>query len=334
MHHHLELGAAFWGEERLRQLIGAYLDYQRSLITRKAYLRHYPPALMIEPTNICNLHCPLCPSGNATLTRPRGMMPLSLFQHVLDQVYSKIGMLILWNQGESFLNPEFISMIRYAATKGLYTMASTNASLPLDLEAIINSGLNKLIFSLDGITPESYNKYRVGGDFELVMSNLQALVDLKKSMGAAKPYIVWQFIVMRHNEHEIPRLKTLAKQLRVDKLELKTAQIYTAEDLHYLPAKHRYSRYRKEGDSFELKTRLLNRCRRLWTQPVVAWNGELCICCYDKDLKYQIGNLYQESFEALWFGKKMQRLRQQVLENRASIPICRNCGEGIVQKIR
>ncbi|HRX75892.1 MAG TPA: radical SAM/SPASM domain-containing protein [Candidatus Cloacimonadota bacterium] len=324
---------AFARSKRLQSLIGIYSDYYRSLSTRKVRVQHYPPALMIEPTNICNLSCPLCPSGNGSLKRARGMMPLSVFQNIVDQVSKHTGMLILWNQGESFLNPDFYSMIEYASSRDLYTMASTNASLELDHRRIIQSGLSKIIVSMDGFSEDSYNNYRINGNYQLVLHNLQELMRSKRELGSKTPIVIWQFIIMKHNEHEIELVKQAARNMGIDKLEIKTVQIYSKDDLQYLPSNHRLSRYRSQEDGFELRTKLLNRCRRLWTQPVINWDGELSICCYDKDLSFRIGNLKDSNFWGLWTGDAMNRMRQNVLLNRAAYPICRNCGEGIIQKL-
>ncbi len=141
------------------------------------------------------------------------MMSSDGFRNIVDQVYQKVGMLILWNQGEPYLNPEFPQMVRYAANKGLYTMCSTNASLVIDPRAVIESGLNKLIVSMDGISEDTYNSYRINGDYNLVLNNLRALVEAKRSLGKTYPKIIWQFIVMRHNEHEIEAVKLTAKEM-------------------------------------------------------------------------------------------------------------------------
>ncbi|MDZ4122364.1 MAG: radical SAM/SPASM domain-containing protein, partial [Candidatus Cloacimonadaceae bacterium] len=325
---------AFAIEARALHALGSWLDYRLSLITGKPILRHYPPAIMIEPANICNLQCPLCPSGNNSLSRPRGFMPFERFERLLQQIKNRIGMLILWNQGEPFLNPEFYDMVRLAAKLGFYTMTSTNASLELDAKRIVQSGLSKIIISMDGISAETYNSYRINGDFELVLANMRELVKLKKLFKASTPLIEWQFIIMKHNEHEIPEVKRLAESLGVEKLEFKTAQIYTKDDMRFLPTDTKHSRYSKSGNGFELRTKLLNRCRRLWTQPVVNWDGEFSICCYDKDIVIPIGNIDHHTFEELWFGTAMMNMRRAVLTNRSQFAICRNCGEGIVQKLK
>ncbi|HPB19050.1 MAG TPA: radical SAM/SPASM domain-containing protein, partial [Candidatus Cloacimonas sp.] len=267
------LTKAFLVKERLRQTCGIVCNYGLSLVLRKPLVHYYPPILMLEPTNICNLHCPLCLTGNGKLLRPKGMMSLPLFQKICREVQDKIGMLILWNQGEPFLNPDFYAMLEFAAKQKFYAMTSTNASLELDNERIVRSGLQKIIISLDGITAETYNKYRINGNFELVLKNMQDLVRLKEKWQSSKPYIVWQFLIMKHNENEIEEVQKMAKGLKIDKLEFKTAQIYSSEDLAFLPAKHIYSRYLQRGDNFMLKTELKNRCRRLWMQPVINWDG-------------------------------------------------------------
>ena len=330
---YLSLAKAFLPKQRLWQTCGIGCNYFLSLALQKPIVHFYPPALMLEPTNICNLHCPLCLTGNGKLLRPKGMMSLSLFKKICREVQNKIGMLILWNQGEPFLNPDFYAMLEFAARKKFYTMTSTNASLELDNERIVKSGLQKIIVSMDGITAETYNKYRVNGNFELVLKNMQDLVRRKEKLPGSKPYLVWQFIVMKHNENEIEEVQKIAKELKVDKLEFKTAQIYSSEDLAFLPAGHKYNRYLQQGDNFILKTKLKNRCRRLWTQPVINWDGEMNICCYDKNGSIKIGNIQEHSFAELWRGEKMQKMRKAVLNNRSAFEICRNCGEGIVQKI-
>lgn len=310
--------------------MGSWLDYRHSLARKKIVLNHFPPALMIEPTNICNLKCPMCPSGNGSLSRNRGMMSLELFTQIIDQVYCKIGILMLWNQGESFLNPQFYNMLSYAQSKHLFTVISTNASLELDVSRLAKLGIGKLIVSMDGISEETYDRYRINGNYQKVLSNLKALA----AEPSLKDSLVWQFIMMRHNEHEIPKVKALAAELGVKRVEFKTVQIYSEADLAFLPHNPKYSRYKLTGSGFELKTQILNRCRRLWTQPVINQDGEFSICCYDKDLSLPIGNLAQKSFEELWFSPRINRIREQILKDRRSIPICNNCGEGIVQRVK
>ena len=147
--------------KRFINAILVYTSYGLSLIFRKPILWGFPPVVMIEPTNICNLKCPLCPSGNGTLKRARGYMDLETFKKIIDEIKDKSFMVVLWNQGESFLNKDFLEMIRYASQNKLFTLVSTNANIDFDAEQIVKTGLDSMIVSLDGATQETYNKYRV-----------------------------------------------------------------------------------------------------------------------------------------------------------------------------
>ena len=306
-----------------------------SLIFRRSITWGYPPLLMIEPTSHCNLACPLCPSGNGSLQRSRDFIDFDLFQKVIDEIKDKTVALLLWNQGEPFLHPELPQMIRYARDYGLYTMTSTNMNYLPDPDALVDSGLDTLIVSLDGASRETYNKYRVNGDFQKVLDNTSRLVEAKRRKNSVTPYISWQFIIMRHNEHEIDQIKKLAAEAEVDQLIFKTVQIYNKEDIAlFLPTKEKYRRYKIVDDGFILKKRIANRCRRIFTQPVVNCDGELAICCYDKDNIYKVGNLQDNSLKSLWESTRMNRWRNIVLQDRKKMEICLNCGEGIDLKIK
>ncbi|MCK4695036.1 MAG: radical SAM protein, partial [Candidatus Cloacimonetes bacterium] len=180
---------------------------------KKSIYWGFPPVVMIEPTNICNLKCPLCPSGNGTLKRKKGYMEFSTFKKVIDEIKDKSFMVVLWNQGESYLNKDFLKMVKYASDNGLFTLASTNANIDLQTEETVKSGLDSIIISLDGTTQETYNKYRVNGELNKVLENVKNLVKTKKKLKTKSPLIRWQFLVMKHNEHEIPKIKDFAQSL-------------------------------------------------------------------------------------------------------------------------
>ncbi|MCK4653540.1 MAG: SPASM domain-containing protein, partial [Candidatus Cloacimonetes bacterium] len=289
----------------------------------------------IEPTNICNLQCPLCPSGNGTLKRKKGYMEFSTFKKVIDEIKEKSFMVVLWNQGESYLNKDFLKMVKYVSDNGLFTLASTNANIDIQAEDTIKSGLDSIIISLDGTTQETYNKYRVNGNLNRVLENVRELIQTKKKLKTKNPLIRWQFLVMKHNEHEIEEIKKLAKELQVDNLELKTVQIYSKDDINnFLPQNPKYRRYKIKGNNFELKFGIKNRCRRIWTNAVVNWDGEVAICCFDKDVEYKVGNIKNTPLSKLWKSEKIHKIRNQILKDRKEIPICRNCGEGIKLRIK
>lgn len=300
-----------------------------SNFTHKSRIWGYPTAVMIEPTNICNLKCPLCPSGNGTLKRAKGYMPLSMFQKVIDEVKAYSTMIILWNQGEPYLNPEINKMVKYATDAGLFTLTSTNLNADMDADEVVKSGIDSMIVSLDGATQETYNQYRVNGSLDKVLTNVKNIVEAKKRLKSSTPIIRWQFLVMKHNEHEIEQIKKMAKEYEVDQISFKTIQIYTKEDIKFLPDNPKYRRYNISGEDFEIKFKMENRCRRIWQQPVVNWNGEVAICCFDKDIEFPVGNVKNQSLLSIWQGTAFQNMRNAILKNRKSFEICRNCGEGV-----
>ncbi len=167
-----------------------------------------------------------------------------------------------------------------------------------------------------------------------MLEGVKKIVEAKKRLNKTNPLLRWQFLVMKHNEHEIEEIKQLSKDLGVDNLELKSVQIYSKEDVHtFLPENPKYRRYIINGDNFELKFGIKNRCRRIWTNAVVNWNGEVAICCFDKDGDFKVGNVMDSNLNQLWKNKNIMKVRNQILTNRKQIPICRNCLEGVKIKI-
>ena len=293
-----------------------------------------PVVLMVEPTNICNLKCPLCPSGNGGLTRPRGTMTFDAFRRVFDQQARDLLLLMLWNQGEPFLNRNLLKMVALAKSRNVPTITSTNGHFvrtASEAEALVRSGLDELIVSLDGATPETYVQYRVGGDFDRVLTAARLVCEAKQRLQSDSPVVHLQFIIMRHNENEVDAARRIARDLGVNRLSLKTAQVYTEEDARqFLPNDERYSRYRYSGEGLTMNGKVKNTCRHLWYSTVVNWDGVVSPCCFDKDAHYGLGDtLNGEVFGDIWGGSKYTHFRNTILKDRASVPICANCSEGV-----
>ena len=241
--------------------------------------------------------------------------------------------LILYFQGEPYLNPDFFDMISCAHSKKIYTATSTNAHFlnKENAQKTIESGLNRIIVSMDGTDQESYQKYRIGGNLEKVLDGIDNLLKPKNQAGSKNPYIILQFILFQHNTHQIFEVKKLAKKLGVDKLEFKTAQVYDFEKgSELIPNATAYSRYQQNGnDGFSIKNDLLNKCWKMWHSCVMTWDGDIVPCCFDKDAKYTMGNINQQSFREIWNGEKYQDFRSRLFEKRKEIDICKNCTEGL-----
>lgn len=290
-----------------------------------------PVAVSVEPTTACNLGCPHCPSGINQFTRPTGKMIPEQFISLIREVAPYSGYVTLYFQGEPYIHKAFTDMVETATDAGMYTATSTNAHFltPLTAEATVKAGLKRMIISIDGITQESYARYRINGNLEKVLEGTKNILAARKKLGKKHPVIIWQFIVFAHNEHEVPALKKLAAEYGVDKLAMKTAQIYdyaNADD--WLPADLGNSRYEKVNGEVVLKNNLLNHCWRLWSNPVITWDGRLVPCCFDKDATHDLGNVLDNGTGKVWHGAEAAAFRQKLVGGRSEIDICRNCTEG------
>jgi len=291
-----------------------------------------PISISVEPTTSCNLRCPECPSGLRSFTRPTGMLDQFFFKDTIDKLAPNLSYLIFYFQGEPFLNPAFLEMVSYASSKGIYTATSTNAHYLKDeiAKKTIESGLDRLIISIDGTTQETYQNYRVGGTLSKVLEGAKNIVSWKKKLNSSTPHIIFQFLVVKPNEHQIEDVKKLGKEIGVDEVRFKTAQVYNYENGNELiPTLDQYSRYRKvENGKYEIKNNLINSCWKLWHSCVITWDGLVVPCCFDKDATHQLGDLKKQDFITLWQDEKYKQFRKSILKSRSEIDICKNCTEG------
>lgn len=308
-------------------------SYYLSKWTKKPYHWGMPISISFEPTTSCNLRCPECPSGLRSFTRPTGMLQEDLFKKAIDELHPDLLYLIFYFQGEPYLNPKFLDLVKHASDKGLYTATSTNAHYLNDENArkTIESGLDRLIISIDGTTQETYQSYRIGGKLDKVIEGTKNVIRWKKELKSKTPHIIFQFLVVKPNEHQIPEVKALAKELGVDEVGLKTAQIYDFKDgSDLIPSLDEYSRYEKQVDgSYTIKNQLLNHCWKLWHSCVITWDGLVVPCCFDKDAEYRMGDLKTESFKHLWMSEAYTSFRASVLKSRSEIEMCKNCTDGV-----
>jgi radical SAM protein with 4Fe4S-binding SPASM domain len=307
-------------------------SYISSKITGKNQHRGMPIAISIEPTTSCNLRCPECPSGLRSFTRPTGMLQPEMFRKVIDELKGDLAYLIFYFQGEPYLNPDFLDLVHYASTNGIYTATSTNAHYLNDSNArkTVESGLDRLIISIDGTTQDIYEQYRVGGNLNKVLEGTRNIIRWKKELGSKTPHTIFQYLVVKPNEHQIADVHKLARELGVDEVAFKTAQIYDYENgSDLIPDLDKYSRYRRTSDGrYEIKNQLLNHCWKLWHSCVITWDGKVIPCCFDKDAQYVMGDLSTHTFREIWKNKKYGTFRESVLRSRSEIEMCRNCTEG------
>jgi radical SAM protein with 4Fe4S-binding SPASM domain len=260
------------------------------------------------------------------------MLNLKLYKSILDELHRSLWYLILYFQGEPYLHPQFFELVKAAVAKNIYTATSTNAHY-LDSEnarKTVESGLDRLIISLDGTTQETYQSYRIGGKLDRVISGTKEVIAWKKKLGSSTPHLIFQFLVVKPNEHQIPQVKKLANSLGVDEVAFKTAQIYDFQQgSPLIPENNKYSRYRKNDDgTYSIKNRLLNHCWKMWHSCVITWDGLVVPCCFDKDGNHSMGDMKTQRFKDLWHEEKYIKFRRSLTKARSEIDICSNCTEG------
>lgn len=284
-----------------------------------------PSVLSIEPTNRCNLNCPFCLAGlqnslecvaHSRMPRPFGRMDMGLYRKIVCEATAfGITNLQLHFQGEPLLHPDIVDMARMAKAAGLRTNLFTNGMLlTTDLaRSLMEAGLADIRFSVDGATAETYAVNRVGGDFETVMANMRAAVGLAREKGSGTR-IVWQFIVLRNNEHEIEKARAMAADMGVQ-LFFKTLAVSVPELVPENPA------YRRRMN--------IKPCRDIYRAIFAYWNGDVVICCYDQAAENVLGNLESQSLEQIWNGRPARRLRRRIdhaIRRPADEPpMCRSC---------
>jgi len=301
-------------------------------------LRGFPDVIAIEPTNFCNLHCPLCPAHHASLDNSVkfGYMDINNFKSLIDQVKEFIYHVSLSFRGEPLLHKNLIDMIKYCTDSGVFSFINTNGTLLNDkiIKGIFDAGLGRINIALDGLTSETYNKYRVGGDFHKVYSGIKKITQMKRDGGYKHPEVIVQFLILKHNQHEVPKLPSLQKELNIDKISINRASVpswlvdhpETAKKLceQFIPQNYD-SRY-DHGD-IQVPNKRCGAYKRL----AVTWEGDACVCNFDNNARYTLGNLFKDkTFNEIWFSEKNQRWRKLI--KRKELDICKDCGQTLAYK--
>ena len=266
----------------------------------------YPYEWEIDTINICQLKCPLCHTGLGTVDRQKGVMHFDTYTKVIDEIKDYCIWLSLYSWGEPFLNKQIDRFVAYANKANLATIISSNLNKPLTpemAESLIKSGLDVLIVSVDGTTQDVYQVYRVGGRLDRVLDNMRLLVQKKKELGYKTPYIEWQFIVMRQNQHQVSQARAMAKELGVDNMVLKKVDFpHGVDDLEVArrwtpvgdPDFHKEDPFDKPYDEGG------HRCWRLWRSGVVNWDGGYAPCCYLTNAKHDFGDVKAQPIREIW----------------------------------
>lgn len=319
--------------KRIANAWNIWQSYHQSKRKSVSKIAGLPISMAIEPTTACNLRCPECPSGLRSFTRPTGKLNTALFSKIIEEVKDHLIYLTFYFQGEPYLNPQFLEMVHLASKRNIYTTTSTNAHFLNEENACktVESGLDRLIISIDGASQSTYESYRKAGDLTQVLEGTQNIIHWRKKLKANNPKVVWQFLVVKPNQHEIPKIQSMAKTYGVDKVAFKTAQIYDYQNGNELiPTIDKYSRYKQNRDgTYSIKNSLENKCWKMWQSCVITWDGQVIPCCFDKDASHSMGSVAEHSFKDIWFSAPYNAFRNALFTGRSEIEICKNCTEGL-----
>ena len=289
---------------RLANLLMVEAEYR----LRRTRLVGRPYVLVADPTNVCNLRCPLCSTGLMQRGRQAEMMSWETYTRVIDTMAPWAYKVNLFNWGEPLLHSHIFDMIRYASEKNLGTSMSSNMSIALSDESIdglINSGLEFICLSIDGATQETYATYRRRGDLELVLSNVRRLVTRRRELGSRTPALEWQFIPMKHNEHEIDAARAIAKEIGVDQFRVIPVGIPfdspNPQELRnaWFPTSVSDGRL-DTGDEIASNGQSTSACYFLYRYLVVNPDGKTSPCCVVSGEKNDFGKIDGRDFKALW----------------------------------
>jgi len=313
----------------LRKLIN-WIRVESSLLLKPEKPWGWPTHLQIEPTNLCNLQCRLCPVTEG-LRRAKGHMTLDRFKRIIDETGDYVFLIILWDWGEPFLNPAVYEMISYAKEKGLKLVSSTNGHMfarEEQAKKVVDSGLDTLIFAVDGITQATYEPYRKKGDLKTLIQGIRNVVKVKQASRSETPLINFRFIPMKHNEHELPLLKNFAQSLGVDLLTIKTlnphCEFVREEDRTFLPQDTFYQRFKYDQKGERLR-RKKNPCKARWNNPIIHWDEKVSPCTYDPHDDYTVGDLEIGELRDIWWGSALKDLRRQFRRDYQQIKQCAWC---------
>jgi len=320
----------------------AYFNWLRAnweLLRGASEIKAKPLKITFDPTNVCQLRCPLCPTGLEVQDREQGHASLPMFEKVLEELGEHLFFIDFFNWGEPLLNTHIEDFVRLAAARKITSRISTNLSLPLTderIERIVMSGLNELVVSLDGASSATYGLYRRRGNFDLVFNNLRRLIEAKHGLGLKRPLITWQFLVFGFNEHEIPKARALAADIGVEKLiflpafldegRYPMAESDKALIATWKPKSPLYQIENSTGDD----TKPRSRCGWHYMSAAVNWDGTVASCCttFSKQDDFgTIGRGAENSFMGVFNNAAFRSVRERYAGRRKEPVnlVCEKC---------
>lgn len=309
---------------RLLNLLSAVCNYLFLKIKQSHRPTNNPITITLELSSVCNLACPECPVGMGKVKRDNKFLDLDLAKSIIDRHYRHAIVAIMYFQGEPMLNPSWSEIVQYARKKNLYTIMSTNAQLldAINCKRVINSGLNRIILSAEGIDQSVYEQYRIGGSFLSVVEGLKKLSIVKREAGTNGFEIVYQTLLTKYTENHLHYIRRKALSWGADRVEFKTIQIYNQSQNNidkWLPTRVQYQRKNlRKGYRYKVRSIV---CWRLLTNAVYTADGVLLPCCFDKLGEYPFGLELNKA----WHSNARMVFINRLRKGRDNPDICRNC---------
>jgi MoaA/NifB/PqqE/SkfB family radical SAM enzyme len=325
--------------------ISNYFKYMWELKKKPLTLSSFPPQITFQASGYCNSNCQLCPVGLGIKGPKTGFLDPKIFYEVVDEAKKYLMAVNFADWGEPFLNPNIFEMIKYAEEKKIVTHASTNLHRfdgVSELRALVESGLSFIIISLHGVSETTYQSYQPNKSFEKTLDKIRLLLKLKKELKRKTPVINLAFAITKKNQHEIPKMRQLAKDLHlgssvytaslnmrfylphldvVEKLIGEWAQDYFIElcnnnQFEKQKINMLFESIRGNLIDFEAldKKGLTTRhfCNDPWSSLTVNWDGTVSLCCTDY-WKYPMGNVKDASILDIWNNERYVDVRRYLL---------------------
>lgn len=298
-----------------------------NLLRSSGRLWGLPPTLQIEPTNICNLQCPLCPTGTRSLKRKSGQMSMETFNNILADLEDVLIGVVLYCWGEPFLNSDLPRMIRACADRNICTVTNTNGhsinTLDKALE-IVDSRLDGITIAMDGSTQEIYQAYRKNGDVEKVKRCAALIEEAKTRRGSERPYTNLRLVLSLRNCGDLPNVERLARELGVNMFSYKRIAPQKMNDRTF----DQYGVKDSGPHGCEDNKSLLKppgQCIYPFRQPTAFCDGTVVACEYDYDLDLGWGNFNTVSMRAMWNSDRAIRVRRQIRNGEQRPAFCKRC---------
>ena len=285
----------------------------------------YPNVIAVEPTNFCNLSCPMCPR-TSLMKREKGLMDFSLFKKIVDESKDRTEFMYVDNMGDPLIHPRICEMVDYASKNGIRMLLGTNgAFLTEDLaNRLLQNGPDLIELSIDAATSRTYERVRSGKNYEQVVKNVISFPKAKRATSSTKPFTILQFVRTIFNAQEEEKFYQKFKGAGYDFIAFRDCHTWGGNIPNYGVTQKMNSGQTEQPEPIKLG--VARPCRILWNQLTVLWNGDVTPCFYDVDGKSIVGNVNKSSLAEIWNSPEMVKFRKLHLSGcYDKVTCCKNC---------